>query len=100
MATNIGVAHISLYFDDSFSLKDKRREMKSVLQKLRNQFNAGAAEVADLDDMRVGTIGLVCISNSHAHAQDMLATMIGFVERQVELGVVGEVETEIIAVGN
>ncbi len=37
-------------------------------------------------------------SNRLPHAQEMLATFIGFIERNLELGAVGEIETEIIHV--
>lgn len=98
MASVVGVAHITLYLDDSFSLKDKRQVVRSITARVRNQFNAGIAEVADLNDMRVATLGIVCISNQAAHANEMLATIIGFIERNLELGVVGEIETELIHV--
>jgi len=96
----IGVARITLYLDGSFSLKDKRHVVKSLIQRARNQFNAGIAEVADLDDMRVATLAIVCVSNSAPHAGEMLATIIAFVERRVEMGVLGEVETELIPYGD
>ncbi len=98
MASVVGVAHITLYLDDSFSLKDKRQVVRSITARVRNQFNAGIAEVADLNDMRVATLGIVCISNQAAHANEMLTTIIGFIERNLELGVVGEIETELIHV--
>ena len=96
----IGVARITLYLEGSFSLKDKRHVVKSITQRVRNQFNAGIAEVADLDDMRVATLGIVCVSNSAPHADEMLGTIIAFVERRVEMGVLGEVETELIPYGD
>ncbi len=96
MASIVGVAHITLYLDDSFSLKDKRQVVRSITARVRNQFNAGIAEVADLDDMRVATLGIVCISNQGSHVEEMLATIIQFIERNLELGVVGEIETELI----
>ncbi len=96
MASIVGIAHITLYLDDSFSLKDKRQVVRSITARVRNQFNAGIAEVADLDDMRVATLGIVCISNQGSHAEEMLATIIQFIERNLELGVVGEIETELI----
>lgn len=98
MASIIGVAHVTLYLDYSFSLKDKRQVVRSITAKVRNQFNAGIAEVDDLDDMRIATLGIVCISNQASHADEMLATIIQFIERNLELGVVGEIETELIHV--
>lgn len=98
MASTIGVAHVTLYLDDSFSLKDKRQVVRSITAKVRNQFNAGIAEVADLNDMRVATLAIVCVSNQASHADEMLKKIIQFIERNVELGVIGEIETELIHV--
>lgn len=96
MTSVIGVAHLTIYLDESFSLKDKRRVVRSITTQVRNQFNAGIAEVEDLDDIRVATLGIVCISNRSAHAQEMLATILQFIERNLELGALGEIETELI----
>lgn len=98
MAATIGVARITIYLDDSFSLKDKRQVVRSITTRVRNQFNAGIAEVEDLDDIRVATLGIVCISNQSAHANEMLNTIIQFIERNLEFGAVGEIETEFIHV--
>ncbi len=100
MATTIGVAHVTLYLEGSFSLKDKRRVVKSLTQRLRNHFNVGVAEVADLDDMRVATLAAVCVSNNAAHADEMLQTVVRFIESRVEMGVLGEVATELIPFGD
>ena len=96
----IGVGRITLYLEGSSSLKEKRQVVRSLTQRVRNQFNAGIAEVADLGDMRVATLGVVCVSNSGAHASEMLSTIIAFIERRVEMGVLGEVETELIPYGD
>ncbi|HET8523376.1 MAG TPA: DUF503 domain-containing protein [Thermomicrobiales bacterium] len=98
MATVVGVAHVTLYLEASFSLKDKRHVVRSLTQRLRNQFNLAVAEVEDLDDIRVATLALVCVSNSSPHADEMLAHAISFVERNVELGSLGDVHTELIHV--
>lgn len=100
MAMTVGVARVTLYLEDTFSLKDKRQTVRSITQKVRNQFNAGIAEVADLDDPRAGTLAVVVVSNSAPHAQEMLQTIIAFIERRVELGVLGEIETELIPYGD
>lgn len=100
MATTVGVAHVTLYLEETFSLKDKRHVVRSITQRVRNQFNAGIAEVADLNDPRVATLAVVCVSNSAPHADEMLATIVNFIEARVELGVVGEIETELIPFGD
>jgi uncharacterized protein YlxP (DUF503 family) len=99
MATSIGAARISLYLEESFSLKDKRQVVRSITQKVRNRFNVGIAEVEDLDDARVATLAIVCVSNSAPHADEMLDAVIRFVEARVETGVLGEIETELIPFG-
>jgi uncharacterized protein YlxP (DUF503 family) len=100
MTMTVGVARAALYLEDTFSLKDKRQVVRSITQKVRNQFNAGIAEVADLNDARVATLAVVVVSNDANHAQEMLQTVIAFIERRVELGVLGEVETELIPYGD
>ena len=100
MATTIGVARLTLYLDDSFSLKDKRQVVRSITQRVRNKFNVGIAEVSDLNDLRMGTLAVVCVSNSAPHADQMLATVIRFIEANLELGVLGDVETELIHYGD
>ena len=92
----IGVAQITLYLDASQSLKDKRHVVKSLVARLHNKFNVAAAEVADLDDWRIATLGVTCVSNSTAHCSEVLASVIAFVDGNVEFGSMGEVETEYI----
>lgn len=96
----VGVARVTLYLEETFSLKDKRQVVRSITQQARNKFNAGIAEVADLNDARVATLAIVVVSNTSPHAQEMLQTIIDFIERRVELGVLGEVETELIPYGD
>jgi len=99
MTTVIGVARVTLHLHGSVSLKDKRHVVRSLTHKVRNQFNVGIAEVEDLDDIRLGTLAVVCVSNSSAHADQMLASVIRFIEARVEMGVLGEVDTELIPFG-
>ncbi len=99
MATTIGAARLTFYLEESFSLKDKRQVVRSISQKVRNRFNAGIAEVEDLNDPRVATLAIVCVSNSAPHVDEMLATVIRFVEERVETGKLAEIDTELIPFG-
>lgn len=99
MSATIGKARLTLYFEDTFSLKHKRAEVKRVTTRLRNQFNAGVAEIEDLDDMRAATLGIVVVSTSAAHASQMLNTIIEATERLLDTSTLGDVETEMIPFG-
>ncbi|MGI8727906.1 MAG: DUF503 domain-containing protein [Solirubrobacterales bacterium] len=99
MAITVGVARIGLHLGEAFSLKDKRKVVRSITRLVRNQFNVGIAEVEDLDDLRIATLAITCVSNSAPHADEMLAKVIRFIENRVEQGVVEEIETELIPWG-
>lgn len=95
MVATIGRARVTIYMDESFSLKDKRREVRSVCDRVRHKFNAGVSEIEDLDDIRVATIGIVVLSNAKPHADQMLQKILDFIDRSLDLGVLGEVETDL-----
>ncbi len=67
----IGSLTLDLHLPDAHSLKDKRSIVKSVLQRLRNEFNVATAEVGEQDRWQIARLGVVCVSstNNHAHAQ-------------------------------
>src|SRR4051794_37023925 len=96
MTMTIGAARLSIYFESGNSLKEKRHVVRSLMKRVQNQYNAAAAEIEDLDDLRVATIGIACVSNNAAHADEMLAEVIRFIERNVLAGTLAEVETELI----
>ena len=45
------------------SLKEKRKQIKSLKERLKNRFNASVAEVGALDDWQRAVLGLSMISN-------------------------------------
>jgi uncharacterized protein YlxP (DUF503 family) len=54
------------------SLKEKRRILKSLMTRLRNEFNISIAEVADNDFPRSATIGAATVSNSNRFAHQVM----------------------------
>ncbi len=92
----IGVARVTLYLPECNSLKEKRSVVKPIVERIRRQFHVSIAEIEDLDDLRVATIGFAVISNSGAHAEEMLQTILHAVERESTEARLGEIETEII----
>lgn len=99
MSATIGKARITLYFEATFSLKEKRGEVKRVVERTRNRFNVSIAEIEDLNDLRVATLGLVVLSTAGPHASQMINTIIESIERLLDLSTLGDIETELIPFG-
>jgi uncharacterized protein YlxP (DUF503 family) len=86
---------VTLLFESTSSLKEKRGEVQSVIARVQHRFNAAIAEIETLDDMRTGTLGVVVLSNNAAHANAMLSTIIAFIEQSLDLSYLGDVEIEL-----
>lgn len=56
-----------LQIPDAHSLKDKRRQIKSLKVRLGNRFNASVAEIDDLDKWQKAVIALCIISNDKSY---------------------------------
>ena len=99
MSGTIGKARVTLYFEDTFSLKEKRGEVKRITSRIRNRFNVAIAEIDDLNDMRVATLGMTVLSTSTPHADQMLETIIAAIEDLLDISILGDIETEMIPFG-
>ena len=66
------------------SLKEKRMEVRSLLARVRSQFNVSAAEVGDQDIHQSITIGIAAIAANGAQADSILDSVIHFVEANSE----------------
>ncbi len=95
MSATVGSARITLWFESTFSLKEKRAEVKRITARISNQFNCAIAEIEDLDDMRVATLGVLVLSTSANHASQMLNRIIEEVERLLQVSTLGELHTEL-----
>jgi uncharacterized protein YlxP (DUF503 family) len=99
MSATIGKARVTLYFEATFSIKEKRGEIRRVTKRIQNRFNVAIAEIEDLNDMRVATLGLVVISTSTPHADQMLENIIAAIEDLLDISILGDIETEMIPFG-
>ena len=76
---NVGICKIKLHLPGNRSLKDKRRVVKSIITRLRNQYNISIAEVEDQDLWQAATLGITCVSNHRQHVNESLSKVINFV---------------------
>lgn len=94
----IGVLLLHLRLPENHSLKGKRSVIKSLMARVQNRFNVSVAEVGDNDSWHACSIGVACVSNSGNHANEMLSTVVSFVESErLDIEVV-DYEIELIHV--
>jgi uncharacterized protein len=92
----IGTMRVVLFLPENGTIKDKRHVVKSILARVRNQFQVAAAEVEENDNLEAAVLGVVCVSNSAAHANDILQKSINFIERNVLEGGLEDYQIEIV----
>jgi uncharacterized protein len=78
----VGVCTITLHLYAVHSLKEKRSIVKSVLARLRNEFNVSAAEVDAQDSHGRAVLGVACVSGSSDYARGQLEAVVRWVEEQ------------------
>ena len=72
----IGSLALELFIPTAHSLKDKRSVVKSILQRLRNEFNVSTAEVGQQDRWQIAELGVVCVSSDRQYARQQLEAVI------------------------
>ncbi len=67
------------------SLKEKRRILKSLLTRLRNDFNVSIAEVGANDVLRRALVGSAVVSNSSSYGHQVMAKLVRRVESDPQI---------------
>ena len=93
---NVGVCKVTLRLPENQSLKGKRRVIGSLCSRIRNKFNVSIAEVDDNDVWQRATLGITCVSNSSAHADEVLQNVVSYIENtREEVELVGQEQENI-----
>ncbi len=92
----IGILRLTLHLPNSGSLKAKRHVVSGLLQRVRQQFQVAAAEIGDRDRWQLAQLGIACVSAEGAHADEILARVLRFVEGSASEAQVADVTTELI----
>ena len=75
----VGLLTLDLHFPGARSLKDKRRVIQSVKEKIRNRFNVAVAEVAHGDSAKQCRLGIATVSNESKHVHSVLDNIVDMV---------------------
>ena len=68
----VGVMQVELMVSDAFTLKDKRRVVKSIKDRVSNEFNVSIAEVDALDRHRQAILGISLVGNDSSYVRTSL----------------------------
>jgi uncharacterized protein YlxP (DUF503 family) len=88
----VGIARMTFRLHACRSLKEKRRVVKSTISRIRNNFNASVAEVADNDVHRQAVIGVSLVGNDAGLVNSKIDKIFNLAE---DLGLAEMIDTDM-----
>ncbi len=76
----VGVLQVEIAVPDAMSLKDKRRVVKSLKDRIAHGHNVSIAEVGALDEHRRAILGIAMVSNDKRYVEGGLSKLVDFVK--------------------
>jgi len=76
---------VSMALRGARSLKEKRKTLRSVKDRLKNRFNVSIAEVDGHDALQRATLGVCVVSSDAPHADSQLRKALDFISGEVDV---------------
>ena len=86
---NVGLCIVEIHLSASHSLKDKRRVLRRLKDRLRGRFNVSVAEIDHQDLWQRATLGIVSISQGREPLESCFGQIRGIVEGELPGDLVG-----------
>ena len=80
----VGILEVDLDIAGARSLKEKRQVLRSLKDRLRQNFNISVAEVADQDVWQSAVLGVAVVATDKQYANQVLSQVVNFIERNPE----------------
>jgi uncharacterized protein YlxP (DUF503 family) len=93
---HVGILQFELVIPGAMSLKDKRRVVKSLKDRLHRAHLVSVAEVGALDHHRLALMGVSMVSNSTTHIESTFQRILDKV-RALGIAHLGDTSTEILS---
>jgi hypothetical protein len=77
----VGVLRVSILIRESHSLKDKRRVVKSIKDRVRARLNVAIAEVSNQDLRQRADLAAVTVAGDRARVEEVLGDVLKIVDR-------------------
>ena len=93
---NVAACVVTLHLFDTYSLKQKRSLVQSMMTRLRGRYNVSLAEVESQESLSLAVLGISCVNTAAAHAQGTIDSAVRFIDSQiVGRAEVVDVQTEV-----
>lgn len=92
----VAVCRLTLRLHDNRSLKGKRQIIRSLIDRIRNKFQASVAEVGSQDQLKSGLIGIALVSGDARHASEMMDRVVEYAESQLFEADIIDTERDLI----
>ncbi|MDE1890082.1 MAG: DUF503 domain-containing protein [Planctomycetota bacterium] len=74
--TVVGILNIRLVIRSANTLKDKRRIIKSLKDRVKNNFNVSISETGTLDHCQYSSLGIAMVGNDKRYVNGALSNLI------------------------
>lgn len=89
----VGLLLVDCFLGDSQSLKDKRRILSSITERLRRSYNLALCEVEYQDQWQRSRIAIVLVNTEWPMVQQSVSKILSLLERDGRIGILNsEVE--------
>ena len=95
----IGCCSIKFYLHGNNSLKGKRRIVRAIKDRLKNDFNVSVAEVGDQDVWQSLHIGISAVSPDRPYMDGLLTKMVNAIDR-MNLAEIVDHKIKILVMGS
>lgn len=86
----VGVLRVRLAIFSALSLKDKRRVVKSIKDRVANRHNVSVAEVDDLEHRQAATLGVVMVANESRFLESALTKILNEIRADARASVLSD----------
>ncbi len=94
---HVAVCKLTLHAYSSHSLKEKRRIVASITERLRQRFPVAVAEVGGQDTWQLAVIGIAAVSGEEKHAREIVEKAAEYARSTAAEAEVTDVEFDVVS---
>jgi uncharacterized protein len=84
----VGLLHVTIHIPQAQSLKDRRRELRSVKDLLHNRLNVAVAEVSEREAWQSAELAVTTVAKDGARVREILEKSQKLMERNLNIEVI------------